>query len=108
MRSYCFFVAAASGRLRPCALASFRAMPESLAAWAAEKEAGMVAVLHVLAVGLQHAGVRAGLGEHLAQQRQVQPERVPKPRPSARPAVLMFMTMLTSALTCAAWPAGPM
>src|ERR1019366_9769506 len=38
MRSYCFFVAAAKGSLRPWALPSLRSMPESLAAWAAEKK----------------------------------------------------------------------
>src|SRR3712207_6971502 len=32
-------------------------------------------VLHVLAVGLQHAGSRAGLPEDFAQQGQVQPQR---------------------------------
>ena len=36
------------------------------------------------------------------------PREAARPRPSARPAVLMFMTMFTSAFTCAAWPAVPM
>src|SRR5580658_2357812 len=36
--SNCFFVAAARGRLNPCALARLKAMPESLAACAAEKK----------------------------------------------------------------------
>src|SRR5438552_16529411 len=38
MRSYCFFVAAASGRLRPFSLARLKAMPESLAACAPENK----------------------------------------------------------------------
>src|SRR5437773_609890 len=38
MRSYCFFVAAANGRLRPFSLARLKAMPESLAACAPEKK----------------------------------------------------------------------
>ncbi len=37
MRSYCSFVALAKGRVNPQSCASWYAMPESFAAWAAEK-----------------------------------------------------------------------
>ena len=36
-RSYCALLAAAIGSARPCSRARSSAMPESLAAWAAEK-----------------------------------------------------------------------
>ena len=36
------------------------------------------------------------------------PSESPRPNPSANPAVLMFITILTSAFTCAAWPVLPM
>src|SRR5690242_15936844 len=38
IRTYCFLAAAETGRFKPCSLASLSAMPESLAAWAAEKK----------------------------------------------------------------------
>jgi len=86
MRSYCFLVAAASGRFRPCSLPSLRAMPESFAACAAGEVTGVFAVLHVLAVGLEDAGVGAGLGEDFAQHGEVDSSAAPKPslRPGRR------------------------
>ena len=41
----------------------------------AGEETGVVAVLHVLAVGLEHAGVGAGLRKHFAEHGEIKPER---------------------------------
>jgi hypothetical protein len=39
------------------------------------EKAGVVAILHVFAVGFEDAGVGTGLRKNLAQHRQVKPER---------------------------------
>src|ERR1035437_5884589 len=107
IRSYCFFVAAVRGSFRPRRLPSFSAMPESLAAWAAEKKQAWsrfcISSPSVLST-CELAPVWERTSRNIVRS---SPRASPSARPSARPAVLMFMTMLTSALTWAAWPAGP-
>ena len=41
----------------------------------------MLPVLHVLAIGLQHAGARARLRKDFPQHRQIQPQCRPQPKP---------------------------
>ena len=76
MRSYCALVAAASGRLRSCFAAEAQGDAGVLGGVRGGEEAGVVAVLHVFAVGLEHARIGAGLGKDFAQHREIEPERV--------------------------------
>src|SRR5665213_3628279 len=99
--SNCFFEAVATGKFSPCSLARRRAMPESLAACAAEKKQ-VWSLFCMSSPRVCSTRELAPVCEKTSRNRgRSKPSAAPKPRPSARPAVLMFMTMLTSALTCA-------
>ena len=107
MRSYCSFVAWASGRSSP-RLARERERDAAVFGGVRRGEkAAVLAVLHVFAIGFEHARVRAGLRKTSRSIVRSRPSAAPSARPSARPAVLMFITMLTSAFTLAAWPDLP-
>ena len=74
--SYCSLVARASGRSSPVLVGELECDAAVLGGVGGGKEAGVIAVLHVLAVGLQHARVGAGLGKDFAQHGEIEPERV--------------------------------
>ena len=72
----------------------------------AGEEARVVAVLHILSIGFENLRVSAGLEKNLAQHCEIMSEGGSEPQ--ASPAVLIFITMFTSAFTCAALPEAPM
>ena len=76
MRSYCPFVARASGRSSPAIPREIERDAAVFGGVRGGEKAGVVAVLHVFAVGFEHARVCAGLLRNFAQHRQIKPERV--------------------------------
>src|ERR1043166_8745241 len=107
MRSYCSLVARASGKSRPRARPSSRAIPLSLAACAAEKKqlcSRFCMSSPSVSSTREFAPVWEKTSRSIVRSR---PSAAPSASPSARPAVLMFITILTSAFTLAASPALP-
>ena len=86
MRSNCAFVAVASGRVEAVFVGEGQRDAAVLGGVGGGEKHVVRAVLHVLAVGLEHAAVRAGFCEHLAQ-RWSGPARArnASPRPFGQP-----------------------
>ena len=60
-------------------------MPESLAAWAAEKKQECSRFCMSSPSVCKHAGIRAGLRKHFAQHREIEAERVAEPEAFGEP-----------------------
>ena len=69
MRSYCSFVARASGKIEAEIAREFERDPAVFGGVRGGEKAAVLAVLHVFAVGFEHARVRAGLRENFSQHR---------------------------------------
>src|ERR1043166_4439980 len=107
MRSYCSFVACASGRSSPRLRASSNAIPLSFAACAAEKKQ-LCSRFCMSSPSVSSTREFAPVCEKTSRSIvRSMPNAAPSASPSANAAVLIFITMLTSAFTLAASPALP-
>jgi hypothetical protein len=74
--SYCFLVASASGSFDFLLFGEFEGDAGIFGGMRGAEEAGMFAILHVFAVGLQDARIGAGLRKNFAEHREVKAERL--------------------------------
>ena len=107
MRSNCAFVASATGARHRRFLRQGQRDAAILGGVRRGEEAGVIAILHVLAIRLQHARAAPVWEKTSRTMARSSPSAAARPSPSASPAVLMFITILTSAFSFAACPARP-
>ena len=75
IRSYCCFGRARERQIEPGVFCEVQGDPAVLGRVRGGEETGVIAVLHVFAIGLENARVGAGLGENFAQHGEIKPER---------------------------------